>query len=325
MTTRGLLLLCLLLAGCADGGSCGAPRQDAQVPLLRMGGLEVVPVAINGEPAGLAIDTGAENTVLTPQAAAALKVFTSSGRMHVSGVGGESHAQTAEINDLRIGGGQVPGATVIVSEIWKADLDEFPVYGLLGGELLVNWDLDLDAGHDRLDLYEPASCTASYPAWTHGAQEIGIPRTATGAALAASDIGKGLQTYSLYTPTHSGDILFTVTLDGHRLTARLDTGATHSVVRSDAVELSTADTANDRKLTMVGAGGLSVEGVRHRFGTLRIGDTDVRAPLIDVGDVQLPDADMLLGEDFLSRNHVYVAFHAGKLFVAPDASTGTPG
>ena len=324
MTTRGLLLLCLTVAGCADG-VCGAPRQDAQVTLLRMGGLEVLPVTINGEPAGLGVDTGAFLTSVTPQAVAALKLFTSTGPMRITGVGGESYVRTAEINDLRIGGGQVSGATVLVSPMWKADLDEYPVFGLLGDELLVNWDLDLDAGHDRLDLYEPASCAASYPVWTKEAQEIGIPRTATGAALGASDVEKGFQASSLYAPTHTGDILFTVTLDGHQLTAKLDTGAARSVVRADAVGLTAADVATDPKVTLMGMGRLSIQGVRHHFTTLRVGGTDVHAPAIDVGDIQLNDADMLLGEDFLRRNHVYVAFHAGELFVMPNPPSGGAG
>ncbi len=50
------------------------------------------------------------------------------------------------------------------------------------------------------------------------------------------------------------------------------------------------------------------------FQTFRIGDEEVKNAVLEIGDVQLSDADMLIGADFLLSHRVYVANSEHKLF-----------
>ncbi len=311
----GPFVLCLGLAGCA-GGACKAPQEDSEVPLMRLGAEEIAPVLINGEPVGLILDTGAFGTSVTPQAVQDLHLATHTLPLRTAGIGGETFSQATELDQIKVGGAELSGAAAVVIPLSKAGLGTFPAYGLLGQDLLVNWDLDLDAGHDRLTLYEPQQCAAVNPPWTGSAQQVDIPKVLTGAATESTDIAKGFIDTPRLRSAYSGEILFPVTLDGHDLTAMLDSGASASAVRQDAVGLDDAALSGDPARHMAGASLFSVTSHRHQFADLQIGGSDYGPIKLDVGAFQIHGADLLLGEDFLRRHRVYIAFHAGKLFVA---------
>ena len=307
--------LCLTLAACS-GGTCGQPQEDSEIPLLRTGGEEVVPVMMNGQPGGLLLDTGAFLTTVTPDAAHLLHLFTTTSPLRSEVVGGTVYNQPPELTPLKLGGAEVPDATALVLPLSSKGLGDFPVYGLAGADLLVNWDLDLDAANNRLTLYEPQQCQTPSAPFGSSAQIVSIPKTVTGAALMSTDVTKGFVATTTYLPAYNGEILFPVTLDGRRLMAQLDTGASRSTVRQDAVGLDDAALANDPSGHGVGPGLLGVDMHSHAFHDLRIDDVDYGPVRIQVGRINSPNADLLLGEDFLRRHRVYIAFHAGKLIIA---------
>ena len=310
-----MTFLALWLAGC-DGGTCRAPVEDSEVPLLRVGAHEIAPVLLNDAPAGLVLDTGAFGTSVTPQAVRDLKLETHTLPVETTGVGGGGFNQATEIDHLKLGGAEISGAAALVVPLSRKGLDQFPAYGLLGEDLLTNWDVDLDATHDRLTLYEPQQCGSPSPPWTGVASSIDIPKILTGPATQSADIVKGLQTSAGLQSAHNGEILFPVSLDGRTMTALLDTGASFSMVRQSASGLDDLALGSDPVGHATGINLLRVDTRRHAFKNLRIGETDYGPLVIDIEKYDLPGADILLGQDFLRRHRVYVAFHAGKLLIA---------
>ncbi len=317
MRIRAVALLCLALSGCAEG-ACKSPQEDSEVPLLRLGNHEIAPVLINGEPAGLVLDTGANGTTVTPQAVEALHLGTHTLPIRATGIGGTTYDQATEIDQLKVGGAEVSGAAALVVPLSKEGLDKFPAFGLLGEDLLTSWDLDLDAAQDRLTLYEPQQCALVTPPWSRDVQTIGMPRALTGEATQAEDIPKGLQAVARRQSTYTGEILFPVTLDGHVLTAELDSGAGGSIVRESALGFDGASLAAGQIGRVAGINMMGIAIHFRDFAHLRIGTTDYGPTTMAVGNMQIPGVDVLLGEDFLRRHRVYVAFHAGKLFIARD-------
>ena len=310
--------LCLLLAACS-GGTCSAPQKDAEIALMPFHGDEIAPVLIDGVATGLILDTGADGLTVTPQAVADLKLETHSLPLRSIGIGGESTSQAAEIADLKFGGADIPGAAAVVSTLSAAGLAEFPAYGLFGEDLLTNWDVDVDAAHDQLTLYEPQQCGAPAAPWSGSSASVDIPRVLTGVATRSADVSKGQIDETGLQSAYTGQILFPVTLDGRTLTARLDTGAARSAVRQDAVGLDGAALAADHGERLVGLNNASVRFRRHPFQHLVIDGIDEGPIEADVGPLPISGVDMLIGEDFLHRHRVYIAYHAGKAAHRPGA------
>ena len=119
---------------------------------------------------------------------------------------------------------------------------------------------------------------------------------------------------SLEPDEQEGKLFFPVSLDGHPLTAFLDTGAGGSAVQQSALDLGPA-LAHDPVRRVFGIGLQGTDLHRHRFGHLRINGVDYGAARVGVGALQTGKADMLLGEDFLRRHRVFIAFRAHKLFI----------
>ena len=307
--------LCLTLAACS-AGTCGQPQEQSEITLLPFHEHEIAPVIANGVPIGLILDTGAGGLSITPQAVADLKLTTTTMPLQMTGIGGTTYNQAAEIDDLKLGGASLSGAAAIVVPLSAADLNDFPAYGLLGQDLLTNWDLDFDAAHDKLALYAPQQCDAPSAPWSGPSQTVDIPRVLTGAATESADVAKGLIAGTRRQSTYNGEILFPVTLDGHTLTALLDTGASRSLVDQNAAGLDEASIANDPSGQAMGINMMRVGVHQHRFAHLVIGGVDEGSITAAVGPNSMAGADMLLGEDFLHKHRVYIAYHAGKLIIA---------
>ena len=112
----------------------------------------------------------------------------------------------------------------------------------------------------------------------------------------------------------------TIQIDGHSLTAEIDSGARASIIAAEAAHrLGVNDDALawDASITTLGILGGEFPGHLHRFGEMRIGPEIVHEPLIEVAGALRPGVDMLLGADFLRTPHVWLSFATGQMFVAP--------
>src|ERR1022692_756336 len=160
MTSARLGFVCLLLlavSACAYNPINCDLVVVAQIPLEVRNHLLVVPAGIGGKWVTLLVDTGAERTVLNGDIVTRLglardeKTVTRS-----SGVGGVFTANDAIIPGLVLGGVRFPITRLSVGQLRFGP--GLAADGLLGSDILLAFDLDIDVPGHTLTLYRPRQC-----------------------------------------------------------------------------------------------------------------------------------------------------------------------
>ncbi len=235
----------------------------------------------------LVVDTGAGRTVLATSTVANLLLAHSQHEVtRLRGLGGT--VSNADVYaDIQLGGASFN------ARLAEASLPD--IGGLVGGDMLSDYDVEFDLPHHRLKLWrESGSCGAADLPWTG-------PR----ATIPINVIG-------------GEQVRVPVTIDGKTLDAMLDSGAGLSILRADAAQrlgVTGASLAGDPDITVRGVGS-GVVGVRmHRFDAVTVGAMPIGAVPIAVGEAEFGSADMLLGLDFLRARRVWLSYRIGLLFV----------
>src|SRR5262249_9663429 len=113
--------------------------------------------------------------------------------------------------------------------------------------------------------------------------------------------------------------VLSVQLDGHRISALFDTGAQFSVLSTraaSALGANEAVLAHDPVVTVRGVIPEQLNGRIHRFSRLEVGgDIFIRNPEIDVADIRLSEADLVLGIDFLSSRRIWMSYGSQQIFL----------
>lgn len=289
--------LCLLAAGAQAAAAACVRLQVAQVPLRDDQGFLSVPATVAGEPVRLMLDTGSEAGLITPEATRALGLGVDrAARVRLRGTGGDKAAlAVARASGLSIGGLRLDGVLLPVGPVPAAPRLDPPVVGLLGGDVLSRFDLDIDLPHGRLSLWRVRTgslACARPPAWSGAFRTVPLSPDGVRVSL-------------------------TVLLDGHRLRALLDTGA-RSRVLSEAAARSLGIAAS----TLAAEPGGITSGVDmreqpyhwHRFAALSVGGETERRPVLTVVPLAGP-FPMLLGTDWLRGRELWVSYGGLRLFI----------
>lgn len=168
------------------------------------------------------------------------------------------------------------------------------VAGLLGADWLRDFDVDLDLPHRRVTLYHVEGCGGDYVPWPG-------PKTPV-----VAEVFRG------------GLVLIVVRLDGHPVTAMIDSGANHSILNETVaarIGIGPAELAHDPAGISVGVDGARETLHAHRFGQLRIGGVTYRDPVIAVAPLGLPVAQMLLGDDWLRGTRVWISYATHRVTI----------
>jgi predicted aspartyl protease len=108
-----------------------------------------------------------------------------------------------------------------------------------------------------------------------------------------------------------------VQLDGRRISALFDTGAQFSVLSTRsalALGVNEALLARDPPVTVRGADGEQLIAHAHRFTRLEVGEI-IRNAEMDVTEISLNEADLVLGIDFLAPRRVWISYGSQLLFL----------
>jgi predicted aspartyl protease len=285
------------MAFCLAPAAANATCMDlARVPLARAAsGLLLAPVAIDGRPARLLLDTGAERTVLSDAAVQALGLpldeWVSTA---MQGVGGIERRRNADVASLAIGGVKLRRRALagVVSLPRAPSLGRvFPdavASGLLGMDLLSVFDLEIDPAGPTLALREGCADAPGWPApWSTVA--AAVPRV--------------------------GVMVAPVAVNGARLRALLDTGSTATIVDARAAQrlgLPTGGAAGGAQ--GLGAGTLATRAVTLR--ELRLGDAVWTGQPAEVALLPGAGYDMILGMDVLGTRRLLLSFATSRLLVS---------
>nr|WP_294507619.1 retroviral-like aspartic protease family protein [uncultured Rhodopila sp.] len=293
--TFGLVLL-LLLSRCAPTAADCSLSLIAQIPLKVQDHLLVVPAGINGKWVHLVIDSGAERTTLSDAAAERLGLpHDPRYRTHSLGIGGHTVTMDADLDRLVLGGVHFPVERVAVGTFTLKSEHGLNADGLLGADILLAFDLDIDVPHGTLTLYRARLCPQAAPPWKEPAVEI-------------PGIG-----------TRKDRLLLPIELDNVPGMAILDTGAGRNVIGADMARrmgLNEQTLATDPRIRQRGVGPNEATAYVHRFRQLRIGPTLQIAPLIAIQLSEAGIGDALIGEQFLQGRRVWISFRNRQVFVS---------
>ncbi len=298
-----LALLALPLFGCAPGETCRMGRAT-DLPLRMIHHHLVSAVEINGVPADLMLDTGAFGTVLTSEAVSRLHLptpdWTSAEARGIGGSRSLSVLQTAQFKLGRLHGRNLHFAVFDTPKV----LAMSQVDGLLGMDLMSQFDIDLDLPEHKVNLYSPVG-------------DCGHP----GAALE-----QPLFLLPMEQAPNERSVVVQVSIGGKRLRALLDSGSDSNIIfRGAAYRLGLDETAlaGDRVGQMGGIGRRAVQVRQHVIEPVTIGDLTVRNMPVEISqEIHPGDFDMILGLDFFLRVHVWMSFssHTVIMQFPPKAS-----
>ena len=293
------LLLSLGLAACA-APLPAAPRTEAgctltrraELPLSDSRNFMLAPVRIDHHTAQFVVDTGAETSLVTPQAAHALALPRAPGKGTVLlGISGSVRTQNVIAHEFAVGDTMRTDKRLGLGALPRFPHARPPVIGLLGADVLGHYDVDLDLPHGRMALYAVRGCGRVTP-WP-GAASVPIART------------------------RSGLVFVNVLVNGTTVEALLDTGArTTLLARTTANRLGLTPAVLAQDPARVGFGiGLVDLGVRqHRFATLGLPGAIERDVAANVADLRLPGVAMLLGADYLGRRRIWISYATNRLY-----------
>jgi hypothetical protein len=295
------LLALVLLARCG-----GAPVTDcnltkiAQMPLEVQDQLLVVPVGINDHWVRLVVDTGAERTTISEAAATRLGLPHDPRHTTQSmGIGGATTTTDVTVDRLVMGGVRFRVDRIAVGTFTLQTERGLNADGLLGADILLAFDMDIDVPGGMMTLYRSRICPDVRPPWQERPVEI---------------IGVRARKDRLLLP---------IELDNVAGMAILDTGAQRNVVGLDM-----ARRMGLTKHTMVGDPSVRQRGVGptitlahvHRFKLLRIGPVAEISPVITVLPSDFGVGDALIGEEFLQGRRVWISFRNRQVFVSSRSS-----
>ena len=276
----------------------------ADLPVRIVRNKLVVDGAVNGQPVGIMLDTGATSTLITRPAADRLGLIRKKTRGRMYGMGGVSEVESALVDEFRVGDATAKSRYMMVTG--EREIGD-GIAVILGEDFFHVVDVEFDLAHNAVRLFRPKDCDGSSLAYwaTGGASEIPIERVAE----------------------TRPSIVLTVQINGQPVRALLDSGSSASVLnRSDAER--TGVTAQGSGGT---GGGLGPSPVDYWYGSVNsiaIGDENIKDTRIEVADlwkgtrftsgsVAPPNVDrpsMFLGVDFLRAHRVMIAHSQQKLY-----------
>ncbi len=290
----------LLLGGAASIGLALAPlgaraqcslAPQAVVPLQAVEGFPVIAGSVGGTPVTFVLDTGAQAHLLLPAAEAVLRLPAMTGTVPLIGTGGARDAPVVLLQNVQLGGVTLMPAPTPVAPLPVTPRVSPLLAGLLGAPLLAQFDLALDAPGGALGLYPPGGCDGA------------LPRLASRQTVVPLSI------------TADRQALLTVGINGRAVTALLDTGSRATLLTEAAAArlgLSAPFSAN----TARGVDGEHVPVGHTTVRELSVGDDVIRDMPVSISPVQLGDADMLLGFDYLRQRRAYVSYVTSRLVIA---------
>lgn len=291
-----LLAVAMALPLAAAAQSACQFLQVAQVPLHYAGdGLGLMMSgAINGKPATMLPDTGSGRTYLTRTATERYGLRLRATGDYVDGVAGKSRLYHAKVAEFAVG--PVRATDLYLSVIGDTTFAP-PFDAIAGAAFLLQSDLEFSLATKELRFFRPQGCGKAWLAyWGQDASVIPfLPHRET-------------------TPNPQ----FSVHINGIRLTAMIDSGASITTITRSAARRAGVSLEADNARHIGNANGVGSRAVAYwtaQAETFKIGDATVHHPEFGVVDAQL-SVDVLLGADFLRAHRVLFAMSQEKLYVS---------
>ena len=282
--------------------------------------MPMIDATIGDKRVGLLVDTGGGMSSLTKRAVRELNLQTgqyvnSDGTiLTLKDVTGQTEALQVRLPSITLGTIRQEGVYFMVlpgEEDARPNMEEFG--GILGTDVLRNVDVELDFTANKIQLIAPNQCGGNVVHWQAPAVAV-VPITLD----------------------RFGQLTFRMQLDGRRVTAMLDTGASTTVLNLDTARRVFRIDVNGPDVEKIGElkGGYSANTYRRRFNSLAFEGVTVSNPMIMImpnmmgnvnpaaprtGSIIREDRnglpDVILGMNVLREMHMYIGYRERKLYI----------
>ena len=292
IATSALLALGLQLPAASRAG---CDLKTLELPVRMVGHRAIATVGINGRKVPLIVDSGAFFSFLTEAAAQQLDLRTRPlpGNMRIEGLTGGVTARVTTVAHLQLVDGDLPGIDFVVG----GNEAGANAMGLLGRNILGFADTEYDLAHGVIRFVVPNDdCDKANMAYWAGDTPVSMVELKHG--------------FREKTP----DIRTTLLLNGQKVTAMFDTGATTTVSLRAAHDVGVKDSDMLSEGRMTGAGRGKADAWTASFDSVELGGETVRHNRLEVGDFAMHDFDMLVGIDFFLSHHIYVSRQQSRMY-----------
>ena len=273
------------------GSPCGLVCR-AELPIRQSDShLFLVDVQVDGKPALLMLDTGSDQTMLSPVAATRLGLPPASGVVgHLVTAGGVSETRSTTTRGIEVGQARIDAGriTLMPSAQGLAGTGDLGFDGLLGNDFLSRYQIDLDFHDKFVRLYEGKLCPGRLPGWP---VEASIVPFATGPNTTFVGVA--------------------ARLDNTPLNALLDTGLELTVAEAAVgtrLGVAPDQLARDVQMRLLGIGPGGADGRLHRFHTLDIGAATIPDPPVAILSHASGLPEMIVGDTVLATRRVWIDY-----------------
>jgi tetratricopeptide (TPR) repeat protein/predicted aspartyl protease len=314
MTSRLTKLACAALAATAAATSARAAAvgacqmgKVADLPVTMVGTQPLVTAKINGKDGLFLIDTGSFYSVLAQGAMETygLKTYPAPSTFAIVGVSGaRASASITKVAEFTYAGIPIRQISFLVSGGGYGP----GVVGVIGQNLLGAVDVEYDLANGVIRLFQAKDCGS----------EVNMAYWSAGKALSVLPTGQ-------QTPRQP-HIIVDAKVNNYSIRAMMDTGASTSVLQRAAARRAGVD-MSDANLKpagfSTGFGGGAVENWIGGVASFSIGDEQIKNTRLRMGNVDLSNAEMLVGADFFlshrvlvarSQHRVYFTYNGGPVF-----------
>lgn len=303
------VLVCLILGIGLPAVSFGESKctlAKADLPItIAPGNRALLTTKINGEDAHFILDSGAFFSMM-PMAAATqyhLPLRWAPMGFTIIGIGGDAKVQIGVIKDFQVGTAKFHNVEFFIG---GSDIQSNTV-GLIGQNLLANWDVEYDMGHGKIALLRPEDCRKTWIAyWAPAGQ--------------GSELDIEPARDSRY---HT---IGTVQINGKDVKFTFDTGAPTSVLFRRGADKLGIKLDGPGVVDAGYSSGLGASRVKQyivTLGSFKVSDVEeIKNARIRVLDGNLGpniyskyESDMLLGADFILSHHILVSNSQHKMYI----------
>jgi hypothetical protein len=285
----GLWLTSALLsayAACDDDDKTDLP--------LISGNRPVIIASLNGHQMPMLVDTGAARLAVSRETADALSLPPDRQRTRLNTISGTETTQNVLLETLIFGGHKFSKLSATVIE-FPSKAENRPA-GIIGADLLSQFNVEFDFPKRMMTLYSPLDC--AQPSWKGVYNKIPLN-------------------------VIDDKPLIPVELDGHQISAEFDTGSRGETVAEAAAEqigVSATDLENDPSKNGVAlTGPYAIR--RHRFTSFQVAGETFHDTTLDVSPLHQLGIDMLVGADYMHWRRFFLSYSTGALFVQKGGGT----
>jgi tetratricopeptide (TPR) repeat protein/predicted aspartyl protease len=272
----------------------------AEFPIAMVGLRPLMTASINDVDVQFVLDSGAFYSMISAASAAKLKLKTTPAPpgFYVTGVHGTANVSIATARTFTLLGVPLHNVEFLVggSEAGEGSI------GLLGQNVLHIADVEYDLGQGSVRLMKGEDCRKANLAYWVGRS---TPYSVIDLESDASERQQFAHTIS------------SAYINGVQIRVEFDTGAPTSFlslkaaaragIKPDSPGVVAGGTSN-------GIGKGTFASYIAPFASFRMGQEEIKNTRLRIGDIDLPNADMLIGADFFLSHRIYVANSQRKLY-----------